>query len=142
MKNRQIKRYYIKYKFRQNFGNIFRPTNIPEVGFWQFDWTPKISYLGMKIRIWVWPQSAYLKFLVQVGNLFFNAEFLLVFLSSASGRVIPERSKRPLLTSPLVTRGEICPPGAMFTPSFTRRGEHSKLFRRMEGRTDIFTPRG
>jgi hypothetical protein len=28
----------------------------------------------------------------------------------------------------------------MFTPSFTPRGEHSLLFRRMEGRTENFTP--
>jgi hypothetical protein len=30
----------------------------------------------------------------------------------------------------------------MFTPLFTPRGEHSLLFRRMEGRTENFTPRG
>jgi hypothetical protein len=29
----------------------------------------------------------------------------------------------------------------MFTPAFTQRGEHSLLFRRMEGRTENFTPR-
>jgi hypothetical protein len=29
----------------------------------------------------------------------------------------------------------------MFTPLFTPRGEHSLLFRRMEGRTENFTPR-
>jgi hypothetical protein len=28
----------------------------------------------------------------------------------------------------------------MFTPSFTPRGEHSLLFRRMEGQTENFTP--
>jgi hypothetical protein len=39
-------------------------------------------------------------------------------------------------------RGEICPLGGMFTPSFTPRGQHSLLFRRMEGRTENFTPRG
>jgi hypothetical protein len=27
-----------------------------------------------------------------------------------------------------------------FTPSFTPRGEHSLLFRKMEGQTDNFTP--
>jgi hypothetical protein len=30
----------------------------------------------------------------------------------------------------------------MFTPSFTPRGEQSLLFRRMEGQTDNFTPKG
>jgi hypothetical protein len=30
----------------------------------------------------------------------------------------------------------------MFTPSFTPRGEHSLLLRRMEGQTENFTPRG
>jgi hypothetical protein len=30
----------------------------------------------------------------------------------------------------------------MFTPLYTHRGEHSQLFRRMEGRTDNFTLRG
>jgi hypothetical protein len=39
-------------------------------------------------------------------------------------------------------RGEICSLGEMFTPSFTPRGEHSLLFRRMEGQTENFTPRG
>jgi hypothetical protein len=30
----------------------------------------------------------------------------------------------------------------MFTPSFTLTGEHTILFRRMEGWTENFTPRG
>jgi hypothetical protein len=30
----------------------------------------------------------------------------------------------------------------MFTTSFTLRGEHSLLFRRMEGQTENFTPKG
>jgi hypothetical protein len=51
-------------------------------------------------------------------------------------------SRGPFLTSPLAPRREICPLGEMFTPSFTPRGEHSLLFRRMEGRTENFTPRG
>jgi hypothetical protein len=34
------------------------------------------------------------------------------------------------------------PLGEMFTPSFIPRGEQSLLFRRMEGRTENFTPRG
>jgi hypothetical protein len=38
-------------------------------------------------------------------------------------------------------RGELCPLGGMFTLSFTPRGEHSILFRRMEGQTDYLTPR-
>jgi hypothetical protein len=48
----------------------------------------------------------------------------------------------PFLTLPLAPRGEICLLGEMFTPSFTPRGEHSLLFRRMEGRSENFTPRG
>jgi hypothetical protein len=48
----------------------------------------------------------------------------------------------PLLTSPLAPRGEVCPLWVKFTPSFTHRGEHSLLFRRMEGRTENFTPTG
>jgi hypothetical protein len=42
----------------------------------------------------------------------------------------------------LALRGEICPLGEMFTPSFTPRGEHSLLFRRMEGWTYNFAPKG
>jgi hypothetical protein len=42
----------------------------------------------------------------------------------------------------LAPRGEICPLGEMFTPLFTPRGEHSLQFRRMEGRTENFTPGG
>jgi hypothetical protein len=49
-------------------------------------------------------------------------------------------------TSPLgvnlAPRGEICPLEGMFTPLFTPRGEHSLLFRRMEGRRENFTPKG
>jgi hypothetical protein len=59
------------------------------------------------------------------------------------------RFRGPFLTLPLAPlgvnlapRGEICPLGVKFTPSFTPRGEHSLLFRRMEGRTENFTPRG
>jgi hypothetical protein len=39
-------------------------------------------------------------------------------------------------------RGELCPLEEMFTPTFTPRGEHSVLFRRMDGLTEKFTPRG
>jgi hypothetical protein len=50
------------------------------------------------------------------------------------------------ITSPLgmnlAPRGKICPLGGMFTSLFTPRGEHSRMFRRMEGRTENFTPRG
>jgi hypothetical protein len=41
----------------------------------------------------------------------------------------------------LAPRGVISPLGGMFTPLLTRRGEHTLLFRRMEGRTENFTPR-
>jgi hypothetical protein len=51
-------------------------------------------------------------------------------------------SRGPFLTSPLTPMGEICPLGQMFTPSITPRGEHSLRFRRMEGWTDNFIPRG
>jgi hypothetical protein len=51
-------------------------------------------------------------------------------------------ARGPFLTSPLPPRGEICPLGKKFTPLLTPRGEHSLLFRRMEGRTENFTPRG
>jgi hypothetical protein len=53
-----------------------------------------------------------------------------------------EQVRGPFLTSPLAPRGELCPLGVKFTPSFTPRGEQSLLFRRMEGRTENFTPRG
>jgi hypothetical protein len=52
----------------------------------------------------------------------------------------------PFLNSPLgvnlALSGVICPLGGMFIPSFTPRGEHSLLFRRMEGQTENFTPEG
>jgi hypothetical protein len=48
----------------------------------------------------------------------------------------------PFLTSPLAPRGDICSLRGMFTPSFTPRGEHSLLFRKMEGRTEDLHPRG
>jgi hypothetical protein len=54
----------------------------------------------------------------------------------------------PFLTSTLAPRGKIGPLGLKFTPSFSPRGEHSLMFRRMEGQTefhppgDNFTPRG
>jgi hypothetical protein len=41
----------------------------------------------------------------------------------------------------LASRGELCPVGGIFTPSFTPSGEHSLLFKRMEGQTVNFTPR-
>jgi hypothetical protein len=42
----------------------------------------------------------------------------------------------------LVPRGEICSLRGMFTPSFTPRGKHSLLFKRMKGRTENINPRG
>jgi hypothetical protein len=41
----------------------------------------------------------------------------------------------------LAPRSELCPLGGMFTPSFTPRGEHSLLFRRLERQTENLTPR-
>jgi hypothetical protein len=62
---------------------------------------------------------------------------------SPLGRVKLRMALRsPFLTSPLAPRGEICPRGVKFTPSFTPRDEHSLLFRRMERWTENFTPRG
>jgi hypothetical protein len=40
----------------------------------------------------------------------------------------------------LVTRVELFPLWGMLTPSLTPRGEHSLLFRRLEGQTENFTP--
>jgi hypothetical protein len=51
------------------------------------------------------------------------------------------RLSEPFLTSPLAPRGEIFPLGGMFTPSFAP-GVNTLLFRRMEGQTENFTPRG
>jgi hypothetical protein len=49
-------------------------------------------------------------------------------------------------TSPLgvnfAPMGEIFPLGGVFTPLFTPGNEHSLLYRRMEGQTGGFTPRG
>jgi hypothetical protein len=55
-------------------------------------------------------------------------------------------NRGPFLTSPLgvnlVARGEICPLVEISTPRSPPGGEHCLLFRRMEGRTENFTPRG
>jgi hypothetical protein len=59
-----------------------------------------------------------------------------------TSKVRSSRCLGPVLTSPLAPRGEICPLGRMFIPLFTPRGEYSLLFRRMEGRTENFTPWG
>jgi hypothetical protein len=53
-----------------------------------------------------------------------------------------KRLQRAILNFTPGPRGEIRPLGEMFAPSFTPRGKHSLLFRRMEGRTENFTPRG
>jgi hypothetical protein len=61
--------------------------------------------------------------------------------------VCPQGWSLPLGVN-LAPRGELGPQGwtlsprGMFTPSFTPRGEHSLLFRRMEGRSENFTPQG
>jgi hypothetical protein len=70
---------------------------------------------------------------VQQG-LFFGHEGFGIFLVINSLRAILNFTPGPQgITSPL---------GVKFTPSFIPRGEHSLLFRRMEGRTENFTPRG
>jgi hypothetical protein len=60
---------------------------------------------------------------------------ILNFTPGPQGRISP-------LGVNLAPTGEICPLGVKFTPSFTLMGEHSLLFRRMEGRTENFTPKG
>jgi hypothetical protein len=57
--------------------------------------------------------------------------------------IIPPEGKKAIidqrpvfLTTWFASRGELCFLGGIFTPSFTPRGEHSLLFRRMEGRTE------
>jgi hypothetical protein len=92
----------------------------------------------------------------QSKNIFcylWNALAFIVFLKksvssllSGSYRLTRLPNWGPFLTSPLgvnlAPRGEICPLGVKFTPSFTPRGKHSLLFRRIEGRTENFTPKG
>jgi hypothetical protein len=67
-------------------------------------------------------------------------------MSSTTSRTSTSESWGPFLTSPLGVNlahwGAICPLGGMSTPSFNPRGEHSLQFRRMEGQTENFTPRG
>jgi hypothetical protein len=70
-----------------------------------------------------------------------NQRAILNFTPGPQGRTLP-------LGVNLAPRGEICPLGGMFTLLYTLRGEHSLLFRRMEGEQrisppgDNFTPRG
>jgi hypothetical protein len=66
-----------------------------------------------------------------------NVTLLRAILNFTPG---PQECTSPLMN--LTPRGEICPLGGMFTPSFTPRGEHTILFIRMEVRTENFTPRG
>jgi hypothetical protein len=64
-------------------------------------------------------------------------------LNNKSIALVEDKKIRgPFLTSPMALRGEICPTGGMFTPSFTPKGEHSLKFRRMEGQTENFVPSG
>jgi hypothetical protein len=51
-------------------------------------------------------------------------------------------NQRAILNFTPGPRGELCPLGEIFTPSFTPRDEHSLLFRRMDGWRENFTPRG
>jgi hypothetical protein len=73
-------------------------------------------------------------------NIFFHFEKRSSLLQRWLLRAILNFTPRGELGPP---REEICPLGGMFTPSFTPRGEHSLLFRRMEEQTeDNFTSRG
>jgi hypothetical protein len=66
--------------------------------------------------------------------MYFRKEVFLVFFHNGMLRAILNFTAGPsLLGVNLAPRGEICSPGEMFTPLFTPRGEHSLLFRRMEG---------
>jgi hypothetical protein len=56
--------------------------------------------------------------------------------------VFKNRQQRPVFNNMVCPQGEICLLGGMFTPTFTPRGEHSLLIKRMEGHTENFTPRG
>jgi hypothetical protein len=58
------------------------------------------------------------------------------------GLVVDFMKQRAILNFTLDPRGKIRPLGGLLTPSFTPWGEHSLLFRWMEGRTENFTPRG
>jgi hypothetical protein len=71
----------------------------------------------------------------QVRTLKYDLRAILNFTPGPQGWISP-------LGVNLSPRGEICPLGVKFPPLFTPRGEHSLLFRRMEGQTENFTPRG
>jgi hypothetical protein len=73
----------------------------------------------------------------------------LVLLAVAEDAAVDQRivlkpwaELRAILNFTFGPRGDIWPLGGMFTPLFARRGEHSLLFRRMEGQADNFTPMG
>jgi hypothetical protein len=70
----------------------------------------------------------------QVTIIYIDLRAILNFTPGPQGRTSP-------LGVNLALRGEICPLGGMFTPSFTPRGKHYLLFRRMEGQTE-FHPQG
>jgi hypothetical protein len=55
--------------------------------------------------------------------------------------VCPQGWSLPLRMN-LACGGELCTLKGMLSPLFTPKSEHSILFRRMEGRTENFTPRG
>jgi hypothetical protein len=77
-----------------------------------------------------------------VSNLFcFVFHCILIFAECAFVNKVAPKFVLLRAIINLTPRGEICPPGVMFIPSFPPRGEHSLLFRRMEGRAENFTPR-
>jgi hypothetical protein len=53
---------------------------------------------------------------------------------------LKSKTHRAILNFNPCPMGEICPLGGMLAPSFTPRGEHFLLLRRMVGRTEKLTP--
>jgi hypothetical protein len=76
------------------------------------------------------------------GNVVFRKRQNIYYVKLQVGKLSSWYTEGHFLTSPLAPRGDICPLGLKFTPSFTPRGDHSLLFRRIEGQTENFTPRG
>jgi hypothetical protein len=89
----------------------------------------------------LWPCLHFRYRFLREKNDFSNTNFMKKARPVFYNMVRPQEWSLPLGVK-LAPSGELCPLEGMFTPSFTPRGEHSKLFRRMEGRTEKFTPTG
>jgi hypothetical protein len=77
---------------------------------------------------------------LQLQTVFFKSFLLLLLLRPILNFTPGSQGITSPLGENLAPRGELCPLGVKFTPSFTPRGEHSLFFSRMEGRTENFTP--